>query len=260
MRALICPLCRKPLERRGCTAVCPQGHSFDFAKEGYINLLPVGGRRSKYPGDAPQMCRARRAFLAAGFYAPLREAVAARVQGSVVLDACCGEGYYTSAFSSDGRTVYGFDIAKDMIRMAAKADKRSLYFVAGLHSIPVADGSVDTLTHLFAPPAAAEFRRVLRDGGRLIDVQPGAHHLLGLKQALYETPYLNRETLPAYNLTFAEETRVRETITLRGEQIRDLFNMTPYCYKTSPAAAERLLSLPELSTEIDFVLRVWRKP
>ncbi len=259
MQPLRCPLCREPLQRKDRAAVCARGHSFDFSKEGYLNLLPVNGRRSRHPGDAPEMCRARRAFLAAGHYAPLREAVVSLLAGSVVLDACCGEGYYTSAAAETGRAVYGFDIAKDMVRMAAKADKRSFYFVAGLHAIPVADESVDTLMHLFAPPAAEEFRRVLGKGGLLIDVQPGERHLLALKEKLYEKPYLNRETPPAYDLPLVREERVRYSIRLEGEAICDLFYMTPYAYKTAPAAAKKLLALPELVTDVDFLIRVFKK-
>ena len=257
MRMLLCPLCREPLQRQDRAAVCANGHSFDFSKEGYLNLLPVNGRRSRHPGDAPEMCRARRAFLSAGHYAPLREAVASLVAGDVVLDACCGEGYYTSAVAETGRETYGFDIAKDMVRMAAKADKRSLYFVAGLHAIPVRDASVDTLLHLFAPPSAAEFRRVLRKGGTLLDVQPGAEHLFGLKAQLYDAPYRNRETTPDFGLPLARETRLRYTIRLKGEQIRDLFRMTPYAYKTAPAAADKLLALPELVTDVEFLIRLF---
>ncbi len=258
MQALICPLCHEPLHARERCAVCEKGHSFDFSKEGYLNLPPVNGRRSRFPGDPPQMSRARRDFLAAGHYAPLRRAVAQAVRGRIVLDACCGEGYYTAAAAAEGRQVYGFDISKDMIRLAAKADKRSLYFVAGLHSIPVATGCVDTLLHLFAPPAPQEFRRVLRSGGYLVDVQPGERHLFGLKQALYDTPYLNREVPPDYGLQAVRQERLRYTMTLEGQQIRDLFAMTPYAYKTAPQAAQRLLEMPTLETDADFLLRIYR--
>ena len=124
MSILTCPVCAYALTVRDRVASCRSGHAFDLAKEGYLNLLLPTQRRSRFPGDAPELCRARRAFLSAGYYAPLREFVADRLCGDVVLDACCGEGYYTSAFAARGHETYGFDIARDAVRLAAKADKR----------------------------------------------------------------------------------------------------------------------------------------
>lgn len=260
MPILTCPVCGSALTAKERAFVCESGHSFDLAKEGYLNLLLSTQHRSRHPGDAPELCRARRAFLSAGYYAPLREFVADRLQGDVVLDACCGEGYYTSAFALRGHDTYGFDIAKDMVRLAAKADKRSFYFVAGLHRIPVESGSVDTLTHLFAPFADEEFRRVLKDGGTLLTVLPGEVHLWQLKQALYETPYRNRETPPQTGLTLVSKERLRLEIDLRTrEDILNLYRMTPYSYKTSPDAEQRLCALKSLRTTVDFVVLTYRK-
>lgn len=261
MSVLMCPVCAQALTPRDRTYICASGHAFDLAKEGYLNLLLPTQRRSRHPGDAPELCRARRAFLSAGYYAPLRAFMAERVQGGTVLDACCGEGYYTSAYPERGCETYGFDIAKDMVRLAAKADKRSFYFVAGLHSIPAKSESVDTLTHLFAPFADAEFARVLKPGGTLLTVQPGEMHLWQLKQTLYETPYRNRETPPQTGLRLAKTERLRYEIELRSQaDILNLFRMTPYSYKTAPQAVQKLCALDALRTTVDFVVLTYTKP
>lgn len=260
MSILTCPVCGQPLTQRDRAYACESGHAFDLAKEGYLNLLLPTQRRSRHPGDAPELCRARRAFLAAGYYAPLRAFVAERIQGGIVLDACCGEGYYTSAFAQRGCETYGFDISKDMARLASKADKRSFYFVAGLHSIPVQSGSVDTLTHLFAPFEDAQFRRVLKPGGTLITVIPGETHLWQLKQALYESPYRNRETPPRTDLQAVQTERVRYEIDLRTqEDVLNLFRMTPYSYKTALSGERKLCALDSLRTTVDFVVLTYRK-
>ena len=260
MSVLTCPVCGCALTARERAFACGNGHAFDLAKEGYLNLLLPTQRRSRHPGDAPELCRARRAFLAAGYYAPLREFVAARVRGDVVLDACCGEGYYTSAFAQCARKTYGFDIAKDMVRLAAKADKRAFYFVAGLHRIPVRADSVDTLTHLFAPFEDAEFARVLRPGGTLVTVIPGEEHLWKLKQVLYETPYRNRETPPQTGLTLRKTERLRYEIDVQSrEDVLNLFRMTPYSYKTSRAGEEKLCALDGLRITADFVALTYTK-
>ena len=260
MSILICPICGNALHEENGSFLCSERHSFDLSKEGYLNLLPVNRHKSRHPGDAPELCRARRAFLAAGYYAPLRTFIADRLCGRIVLDACCGEGYYTSASSERQFETYGFDIAKDMIRLAAKQDKRTQYFVAGLHQIPVRTESTDTLMHLFAPFHDAEFTRVLQKGGTLLSVLPGEQHLMGLKKVLYEVPYPNAEKLPGCSLPLIRKERLRYDICLQNtEDILNLYGMTPYSYKTSRSAAETLASLPKLETTADFLVLTYRK-
>lgn len=100
-----CPLCHQPLSREKNSYICPQRHQFDMAKEGYVNLLPVQHKRSRDPGDSAEMIQARRAFLDAGHYQPLRDAIVAQLRerldekATAVLDIGCGEGYYTHAFA-----------------------------------------------------------------------------------------------------------------------------------------------------------------
>ena len=98
-----CPLCGSPLtqEERGC--ICPARHSFDRAAAGYVHLLPPNRMHSKAPGDDREMVAARAAFLERGYYAPLRQALeelvleaSAHLEGPVLLDSGCGEGYYTA--------------------------------------------------------------------------------------------------------------------------------------------------------------------
>ncbi|WP_425278789.1 putative RNA methyltransferase [Enterobacter hormaechei] len=125
-----CPLCHAPLTCAEKTFICPQGHQFDRAKEGYVNLLPVQHKRSRDPGDSAEMMQARRAFLDAGHYQPLRDAVVALLRQSLtegvsaMLDIGCGEGYYTATFADvaaeKGAETYGLDVSKVAIRAAAK--------------------------------------------------------------------------------------------------------------------------------------------
>lgn len=93
-----CPLCHQPLTQINNSFICPQRHQFDVAKEGYINLLPVQHKRSRDPGDSAEMMQARRAFLDAGHYQPLRDAVISLLRerldksATAILDIGCGEG------------------------------------------------------------------------------------------------------------------------------------------------------------------------
>ncbi len=95
-----CPLCHQPLTQINNSVICPQRHQFDVAKEGYINLLPVQHKRSRDPGDSAEMMQARRAFLDAGHYQPLRDAVINLLRerldqsATAILDIGCGDSGY----------------------------------------------------------------------------------------------------------------------------------------------------------------------
>ena len=268
---LICPVCSEPLDFRERGAVCPCGHSFDRAREGYLYLLR-SSKKGDAMGDPKEQARSRRDFLNRGYYAPLRDALvaivgdlatAARADSGAplnLLDICCGEGYYTSALGKvPGVRTYGFDLGKEMVRLAAKRGGAE-YFVANLKSIPVPDGSVDIATHLFAPFNEREFARVLAPAGTLLSVVPGARHLFGLKEVLYDEPYLNDERLPkTEDLELVRTHRVQASIELAGpEDIEAVFRMTPYYFRTPRAGRERLAALTSLATPIEFVIAEYR--
>ena len=261
---LRCPVCGQSFQLNNRSLRCGAGHCFDLAKEGYVNLL-TGSRPGDATGDSREAARFRRDFLNRGYYAPLREALCARFAGRAgrLLDLCCGEGYYTAALGElPGLSVWGFDLAREMVRLAAKRSPALSLFVANLARIPVPDGAFDWATLLFAPFLEPETARVLRPGGRLTLVVPGRRHLFGLKQAVYERPYENDEALPpAQSLRLLKTEKVAAQITLQSQaDIQAVFRMTPYYYRTSPADRAKLDGLDTLETEIEFVIAEYEKP
>lgn len=259
---LICPVCNKPLRIGERSACCEKGHSFDIAKEGYINLLRTNKSGDKI-GDDKLAARCRRDFLNKDYYAPLKDALVALFadkEGSL-LDICCGEGYYTNAIANNQNLcVYGFDISKEMIRLGAKRGGFTA-FVANMASIPVADDSFDYCIHLFAPFNENEFCRVLKPGGKLYTVIPGSHHLWGLKKLVYDTPYFNDEQLPDTNtLKFLGTQKICADILLRSaEDIEAVFRMTPYYFHTSAADKQKLMGIDTLDTRIEFIIAEYEK-
>ena len=264
-----CPLCGLPLSKTEHGCACENGHSFDAARQGYVHLLPVNRMHAKIPGDSKEMVEARTKFLSLGYYAPFREALfrLAREflpEGGVVLDAGCGEGYYTAALLDAAREKRGrcaaFDISKFAVKAAAGRVKGVEFAVASSFHIPVADGAVDLLTAVFSPFAEAEFRRAVKPGGVMLLAVPSARHLWGLKCALYEKPYENGERVDEYpGFAFLRRESVRGEMTVRGaENIRALFAMTPYLWRTESAAVERLGALDTLTTEIGFDFLLYR--
>ena len=109
MSGFVCPVCGKALSESGGAVRCAAGHSFDKAKEGYVNLLLASRMRTKAPGDSKEMVAARNRFLNGGGYAPFAAELArlcaelARKKGGVlhILDAGCGEGYYDGAICGE---------------------------------------------------------------------------------------------------------------------------------------------------------------
>ena len=259
---LICPVCGEKLTVSDKTMRCSNGHSFDIAKEGYVNLLR-SSKNGDFIGDDKISARMRRDFLNKGYYSVLKDELC-RIfseKRGCVLDICCGEGYYTSALGENfNLNVFGFDIAREMVRLAAKRGKGT-YFVANMANIPIAEGSIDYCTHLFAPFNEAAFAKVLKEGGRLYTVIPGRFHLWGLKQAVYDTPYENDEILPqTQQLRLISQRKVTATITLNcQEDIQAVFRMTPYFFHTSQRDKDKLLGLDALETSIEFVIGEYEK-
>lgn len=335
--ALACPVCGQPLciaeggQSLSCTGAPtdrnPKGktHCFDGAAAGYVPLAP----RHSGGGDSKEAVRARTSFLTRGYYAPAAEAIAEAVAsvtpaGGLVLDAGCGEGYYSNTIAAAGYPTLGVDLSKFAVEAAAKAaraerlrredvvrraavdgpentcldvnltetakmphggatvfdggaavaltvknailgDFGTLFAVGSVFELPVADGVMDTVVNIFAPCVPAEYARVLRPGGHLIVVGAGERHLIGLKEAVYDDPYLNdpRRDLPAEDdpaLTLIDRRTCPFTVTVEGrEAIAALFSMTPYYWRTPRESHERLSALDTLTTEVAFDIHIYKK-
>lgn len=267
-----CPLCAAALTREEKRYACPTGHSFDRAAAGYVHLLPANKMHSKDPGDDKGMATARNRFLSGDYYAPLRDTLAELACAYApehvrILDAGCGEGYYSAAvFQALDRAgkapmLAGIDLSKHALRRAAKREKAAEFAVASVYALPVADEAVHLLLNCFSPLALEEFLRVLKPGGVYFYVVPGAKHLWQLKEVLYDRPYPNEEKRTPYEgFEYLEVRAIDETIHLPDQQtISDLFQMTPYFWKTPKAGTERLTALDELDTQISFRVHVFRK-
>ena len=268
LNVLSCPNCGASMtlsdDAKVCRCTGERTHCFDFAKSGHIHL---GGPRAG-EGDSKEAIIARRSFLDAGYYQILSDAVNTmldEIGACLVLDAGCGEGYYTNRMANDTRTAFGIDLSKSGVEYAAKRAKQTAknasYAVASIFSIPVQNETIDAITNLFAPCAEEEFSRILKPGGYLLLVGAGQQHLMGLKKAIYENPYQNpgRADLPVKMREIARK-RIQTEITVVGQtQIQALFSMTPYYWRTSPDDRQKLENLETLTTEIDFDLFLYQK-
>lgn len=265
---LSCPVCKARLIKNGNSYKCENNHCFDIAKEGYVNLLSGSHKQGELIGDSKEMAVSRRAFLEKGYFYSLADAVSLLLKEQsfdkkpTVLDICCGEGYYSQYVKAENDCeLFGFDLSKSMVRLAAKRKLDALFFVANLSHVPVFDGSIDFAFHLFAPFHKEEFSRILSDEGILVTAVPGERHLWQLKEAVYDVPYRNEVKLPsATGLKLCKTVLVKDTIALEtSNDIMSLFKMTPYYHHTPKSGIEKLEKIDSLETEIEFVLGIYKK-
>lgn len=261
-----CPHCNYPLAQQDRTLRCDNNHAFDLAKEGYVNLLPVNQKRSKVPGDSPEMIAARREIHQAGLYAPLASKLAEIISGlksiETLLDIGCGEGYYDQVLLSSlpDLAVYGIDISKAAVRLAAKRSPNQHYAVASAFRLPVATDSVDLAMRIFAPSDDRELHRVLTPGGYYLEVGPAEQHLWELRTALYETPEPHeplRSHVAQFSLDSAGD--VDYSIEINRAEIRNLVEATPFAHKGNQEKRAALISKDRLSVSMSFNWRLYRK-
>ena len=281
--ALACPLDGAPLQRQGGSLRCANGHCFDIAAQGYVNLLPVQNKRSLDPGDSKEMVAARRRFLEAGHYKPVADAVAQAVLQAApagrtltCLDAGCGEGYYlrqlATAAAAEARplALAGLDISKWAVQAAAKRDLHDARSQAGASAapsttwivgsnagLPVLPATLDRVLCMFGFPVYAEFARVLKPGGMLVQVDAGPEHLRELREIIYPTLKAGRadewRTPPGFQAPACETLRFELELG-SAEQIGDLLLMTPHLFRATAQGRARAAALRTLALTVEVRL------
>ena len=293
---LLCPVCRQDLQPVGDgvgdgvgeggtgrvrALACRERHSFDAARQGYFNLLV--GKGTAFESDTAEMVAARSAFLDAGHYRPLAEALARAAEPALngpaptVLDSGTGTGHYLRAVldylgdplknrepvgGASGVAAVGLDISKFALRRAAKLNPDAINLVGDVwQPLPLPDAAVDVVTVVFAPRNAAEFARVLKPTGRLIVVTPRAGHLgeiasragmLGIEPGKDER--LADALAGRFSPLSTQDLDV--DLSLSPEDVANLALMGPAGHHTDRAAVtERLAGLPQ-TTRVSARFRI----
>jgi 23S rRNA (guanine745-N1)-methyltransferase len=265
--AFTCPLDGSPLLQANRTLRCHNGHAYDLAREGYVNLLPVQFKASKDPGDNREMVAARRRFLDRRYYVPiaerLRELVGELTEpGALVVDAGCGDGYYLDALAQAGGCRYsGFDISKWAVQTAAKRNPEIRWAVASNKRLPYPAGSVDLILCLFGFPVWSSFRAAQAAGGRALLVDPGPGHLRELREIIYPevrataaAPIREAEAA-GYRLEKESALGFRFTLTSQPA-IQDLLAMTPHGHRMPEAGRTAIGKVERLEVSAEVVFRI----
>jgi 23S rRNA (guanine745-N1)-methyltransferase len=190
-----CPVCGDGVRVGGDQVTCGRGHGFDIARQGYVSL--TSGRAGPGTGDSAAMVLAREAFLGAGHYRPVADALAAGALAApasaapgvpgLVLDLAGGTGYYLARVldALDGRLGACVDLSAPALRRAARAHPRAAALGADAwRRLPLADGCAAVVLSVFGPRNPEEIRRVLAPGGTLLVANPGPGHLAEPRDAL----------------------------------------------------------------------------
>lgn len=251
-----CPVCKETLNKVDKTYKCINGHSFDIASQGYVNL---NMHNSQNTGDNSQMIQARTNFLNKGYYSFLLDKINSLLyKEDSLVDLACGEGYYTSKFIAKDKI--GIDLSKQGLKYASKHDKDTTYILSSIFHNPLFDKSADKVITIFAPIAKEEIVRILKNNRSFILVKPDEKHLYELKEVLYDKPYLNEiEDISIDGLYIDKEIKISNHALLNKEDIQNLFMMTPYYNTTSPVDKEKLNSIDQLDITFSFIIDVYKK-
>jgi 23S rRNA (guanine745-N1)-methyltransferase len=243
---LLCPVrgCRLPLTRDERRLVCAPGHSFDIARTGYVNLLQPQDRRSKQPGDTAAAVRARRRLHERGVTAPLLAAVSELIQVSrtdSVLDAGCGEGFYLGSLArAFGFDAHGIDISIPAVDAAARSYPECEWIVANADRfVPYADRSFTVVQSITARMNAGEFRRVLRDDGRLLVAVPSPEDLKELRGVGKDRVERTVETFAKY-FELVKRRRASTQVALGAASVGDVLVSIYRPMRSRPVEAMRL--------------------
>ena len=288
----ICPICQSPLLPAADSWRCDGSlnakqtvHSFDVARQGYVNLLPVQQKKSKEPGDSLQSIIARQRFLQAGYYQPLQDLIGQQIEKRLSqklpvatnqhhsqlnwLDIGCGEGYYTKAIAQTEviDKLIAADISKSAVFEVAKAskaakrlwrnaDKQSnnktatIYpLVTSAAHLPLQPQSMTGISSIFSPILPATFAQVLVDNGYLIIAKPDAGHLASVREALFDEVREHNSDKFLKELAplfeLLETQNVSTELSLPAPALADLLTMTPYAYRAQPEKRQALLAMAE---------------
>ena len=244
--AFACPICQEALDLVQQSLACPNRHSFDLAKFGYVNLAPQVKASKDYDKENFQN---RQLVLENGFYNhilnALSECLSPLAHPANILDIGCGEGYYSRSLQErhPDHSFYAFDLSKESIQLAAKSDQewKVKWFVGDLAHLPLLDQSMDLLLDIFSPANYQEFKRVLAPDGRLIKVIPTATHLQEIRQKvkdhLDQVDYSNEQIIQHFSDHFTIENTIhcQERFELTPALREALLSMTPLLFHVDPS-------------------------
>lgn len=256
-----CPICHQKMRATDSGLLCNQGHRFDVSKKGTVYFL----QRQINTDYDQQMFAPRQRMIKSGMYQPLIDQLKTLLSPQeTVLDVGCGEGSFLNAVMEDRLAVsVGFDISKEGVYLATNQEVDAFWCVADLTDLPFAENSFSTLLNIFSPSNYQEFSRVLKPGGQLLKVIPGADYLRELREAFYpEDPekqrYSNQPVLEKFKQVYPEvvQAPIRYVFEIPENRRLDLLEMSPLEWGVDPEIKAKLKEEPLSAITIDLLLLI----
>lgn len=278
---LACPLDGLKLARYNNEFVCAENHTFDIARQGYVNLLPVQHKSSRNPGDSKPMVQARRHVLEQSLFLQLGNSLCETVlqhgeflseQSGCVIDAGCGEGYYTALLAdklgqSDTQLaarLLGTDISKWSIQAAARKHREVAFAVANNTHLPVVKGSAEAIISIFGFATWQPWSELQSTDQLVFIVDAGPHHLLELRGQIY--PEVRIHQPPSYadahqlGYVLLTQTQHKYQVTVdNNTTLLSLLEMTPHGRRTSHEQLNNLAKIDTMNVTIDALIRTYRR-
>lgn len=273
-----CPFCDSTMKvYKLKSLICSNNHTFDFTKQGYINLT-THQIKTKY---SKELFEARRKLIAeGGFFKPLGQAIAEIINEHVtgkketisLIDMGCGEGSHLTSIcdivSNDYKkkvTRVGIDIAKEGILVASKNYPNKIWAVADLANTPFKDNQFDVILNILSPSNYTEFNRLLKADGLVVKVVPQSGYLKELREAMFNEPekqsYSNIDTVERFNESFqvVDISRLCYNVTLDQSSIQSLIKMTPLSWATTENQGTSFLEGDSAQITIDLDILISKR-
>lgn len=251
-----CPICQESMQvyEQG-RLTCSANHSFDIAKQGYVNML-THSAASKYSKD---LFESRKTIIDSGLYDPLEEKIAELIgEAKTVLDTGCGEGSHLARIMTQKQGIgIGIDIAKEGILAAARHYPKQIWCVGDLAKSPFAQTSFDVILNILSPANYEEFKRLLTSNGCVVKVVPQSGYLQQIRSQLYadsaKETYSNAQTVERFRESFSHVTveRITYTVPLASVLVPALLEMTPMGWHKEQHAE---VCVNEITIDVDVLV------
>ncbi len=251
-----CPICQESMQvyEQG-RLTCSANHSFDIAKQGYVNML-THSAASKYSKD---LFESRKTIIDSGLYDPLEEKIAELIgEAKTVLDTGCGEGSHLARIMTQKQGIgIGIDIAKEGILAAARHYSKQIWCVGDLAKSPFAKTSFDVILNILSPANYEEFKRLLTSNGCVVKVVPQSGYLQQIRSQLYadsaKETYSNAQTVERFRESFSHVTveRITYTVPLASVLVPALLEMTPMGWHKEQHAE---VCVNEITIDVDVLV------
>lgn len=261
---IACPSCASALHQVSGALTCESGHSFDIAREGYVNLTTG---HTRHTGDTAEMLTHRSAVHASGAFQPLVDEIVGTVarhrsSARTLLEVGAGDAYFLKELLESRRPkarAVALDASKHAARRAAAADGRIVAVVADAWGEwPVRSDTFDVVLTTFAPRNPEQSARVLAPEGIAVVVSAGPDHLTELRGPLgllAVQPDKDTRIEERHTAAGLERVDSRELVwhqILDAGTLRDITLMGPSAFHAQPGALDSALEALPAPVAVTF--------